>query len=655
MTYRGMQPLQDAVNAPGAWRARDVYTRLLAGTWPIVFRSSDPYFAYVQALLQPTDADAAGGYARDYGGKGGVDYVFTNSSGATITTAVADPAGGSRGVGNFIGANRALVSNLTNYYMRGQPFTISFYVRPVDLTSAGQIIIAQCNNSGTTDWGLWLDGSNIRWYYYSGTSYSVASVLAINTWYHVAFAYDGTIYRIFVNGVLIGSVGNGGASNTAGVPVVIGGQPGTTNYFRGYLADVRLYEGVCVWTSAFTPPAAYGDALDAYADFAKFIVPMTGAHGATTFANTARAGRGNPVTKVGTVTVSNDGMFDGYGAYVFDGVNTNYLNVTAAPFAVVGSKTLEYFGRRLTTNSDTGAYTAVISNGGYGRNGFECLYNANRLLLAGAYANLEVWINGTKVAVTDTGGAHVTAAGSVPLGADFHIAMCFDITAAPVAQTTYVGSKRHGDVDGANQAHRIYGLRIDNFRRYSGTTIPVPTTPFPTTSAPPIALWNPADRSTTTTLSNGDLTAAHAGAGLWGYAICTLPLTGARYWEVYCTTGTQFQVGVATATPPFSNNYGLAESANAYIYATDGNKWTNKTSAALGAGYTTGDVIGVAYDADARSLRFYRNGVLQGTAFILTALAWRAAVAVSAGSVTARFKQSEWAYAPPSGFTAIVA
>jgi hypothetical protein len=50
-------------------------------------------------------------------------------------------------------------------------------------------------------------------------------------------------------------------------------------------------------------------------------------------------------------------------------------------------------------------------------------------------------------------------------------------------------------------------------------------------------------------------------------------------------------------------------------YQNSGNKKNLTTSTSYGASYTTGDIIGIAFDADNGTLIFYKNGVSQGTAF----------------------------------------
>jgi hypothetical protein len=92
-----------------------------------------------------------------------------------------------------------------------------------------------------------------------------------------------------------------------------------------------------------------------------------------------------------------------------------------------------------------------------------------------------------------------------------------------------------------------------------------------------------------------------------------------------------------------------------YIYRSSGVKLQNGGSnTAYGASFTTGDVIGVAYDADAGTLVFYKNNSSQGTAF--TGITGTMLPIVYARGITStptlalNFGQQPFIYTPPTGF-----
>ena len=138
--------------------------------------------------------------------------------------------------------------------------------------------------------------------------------------------------------------------------------------------------------------------------------------------------------------------------------------------------------------------------------------------------------------------------------------------------------------------------------------------------------------------------------------------SGKWYWETnVVSVNTTYAYGCVLG---ISNQASNGTSANfavtGYFYnAKDGNKITTVSgsiaSSSYGATYTNGDVIGVAFDATAGTLTFYKNGTSQGTAFTgISASTWYARVSSNDGcTVAVNFGQRPFAYTPPSGFKSL--
>jgi hypothetical protein len=77
----------------------------------------------------------------------------------------------------------------------------------------------------------------------------------INTWVHIAVARAGSTCRLFVNGVEVSSVANSAAVSSAAAPVLIGGIA-ASDYFQGYISNMRIVKGTAVYNAAFTPPSS---------------------------------------------------------------------------------------------------------------------------------------------------------------------------------------------------------------------------------------------------------------------------------------------------------------------------------------------------------------------------------------------------------------
>jgi hypothetical protein len=63
----------------------------------------------------------------------------------------------------------------------------------------------------------------------------------MNMWSHLAATYDGTVMRLYVNGVQAGRREVTGSMRTSGGPLTFGGDALFGQYFAGRIDEVRLY------------------------------------------------------------------------------------------------------------------------------------------------------------------------------------------------------------------------------------------------------------------------------------------------------------------------------------------------------------------------------------------------------------------------------
>ena len=93
---------------------------------------------------------------------------------------------------------------------------------------------------------------------------------------------------------------------------------------------------------------------------------------------------------------------------------------------------------------------------------------------------------------------------------------------------------------------------------------------------------------------------------------------GKFYWEMkYANNsgGTDAMIGMSLADTRQGDDYPGHDSTAWSYYASNGNKYHSGGSS-YGDSYTTNDIIGVAFDADTRTLWFSKNGVWQNSATI---------------------------------------
>ena len=161
------------------------------------------------------------------------------------------------------------------------------------------------------------------------------------------------------------------------------------------------------------------------------------------------------------------------------------------------------------------------------------------------------------------------------------------------------------------------------------------------------ATLNPLDKRSNAVLSNGNLETTNTAR-----ATIAIPSSGKWYCEVSATG--DFTAGISrinTSQETYvggagGNSYGYS-SANGYVYNNSSSITAQK------AELIPGDIMGVAFDSDAATLYFYKNGVLQHTLTSLTGQwAFAVGIFISASNITANFGQRTFAY-PLSGFKAL--
>lgn len=166
---------------------------------------------------------------------------------------------------------------------------------------------------------------------------------------------------------------------------------------------------------------------------------------------------------------------------------------------------------------------------------------------------------------------------------------------------------------------------------------------------------NPLNKDTSITVTNANLSASAGGTNI-GVTGSIAISSGKWYWEVTQTAGgvaTSNIVGITDATLSAktagltTNSYGYGTGSTAY-------KWNAGTNTAYGVNWTNGDVIGVAFDADAGSLTFYKNGSSQGTAFTgISGTFYPAFGFQNTSAYDINFGQRPFSYTPPTGFKSL--
>ena len=180
------------------------------------------------------------------------------------------------------------------------------------------------------------------------------------------------------------------------------------------------------------------------------------------------------------------------------------------------------------------------------------------------------------------------------------------------------------------------------------------------------ATFNPLDSYTpsgTITVSNGNLKFTKDATGTHAIIRGTIGVsTGKWYWEALLEnvgggwpsigiTGTGTLINADPYVGVYSSSYGY----NATGASGAANIYNNNSATTYGAFYTANDIIGVAFDADAGTLIFYKNGVSQGTyTGVTTGVTYLPAFSCyNLGAWSVNFGQRAFIYTPPSGYKSL--
>ena len=168
------------------------------------------------------------------------------------------------------------------------------------------------------------------------------------------------------------------------------------------------------------------------------------------------------------------------------------------------------------------------------------------------------------------------------------------------------------------------------------------------------ATLNPLSAQANVILANGNLDWSTTQSSSL-IAQSTIAMSSGKWYCEFTATSVANMFGLQRAAGAVATTFVGGNADSWGYYADNGNKYTNGGNSSYGASFTSGDVIGVAFDADAGTLTFYKNGASQGQAYSgLTNGPYTFALGNGGNrSAIANFGQRSFAYTAPSGFKAL--
>lgn len=169
-------------------------------------------------------------------------------------------------------------------------------------------------------------------------------------------------------------------------------------------------------------------------------------------------------------------------------------------------------------------------------------------------------------------------------------------------------------------------------------------------------VMNYLSKAPTAYMTNGNLTLQNTTGVTYPAAGSTIYVSSGKwYWEVIYTGAGLSEVTVGiSAFNMFYSNYFSGGGGNAAFWNSAQGIGKNTTYLDASATFTYGNIVGVAFDADAGTVTFYKNGVAQATTVTgLAAVPYTPAFSINYyanGILDANFGQRPFSYTPPTGY-----
>ena len=192
-----------------------------------------------------------------------IPKTITRNGGAIISSAQSKWGQGSGyfdGVGDSIhSTDTGIILDLSDFTIEMYAFFINggkasqYYTRLFESANwvsggvSGSITLATIPNQNPTTLFCELE--------YAG-GMNPSQTLANNTWHHIAVTRQNNLFRLFYNGILVGSLSK--VVNLSKQAWSFGGAGGARlnqENFYGYLQDLRIIKGIARYTSDFAPPS----------------------------------------------------------------------------------------------------------------------------------------------------------------------------------------------------------------------------------------------------------------------------------------------------------------------------------------------------------------------------------------------------------------
>jgi hypothetical protein len=110
-------------------------------------------------------------------------------------------------------------------------------------TSVNSTIVARASGTGANRTFQLFTSAGALLVYVRGSSAFITTAYTLGAWYHTCVTWDGSLARLYVDGVFKGSTAAGTAAEETGQRIIIGARTnGTAALLNGLIDDIRIYD-----------------------------------------------------------------------------------------------------------------------------------------------------------------------------------------------------------------------------------------------------------------------------------------------------------------------------------------------------------------------------------------------------------------------------
>lgn len=135
-------------------------------------------------------------------------------------------------------------------------FTVEAWVYPT-ATRVQCVVDTRTTDASSTGFFFGLNASNQAMLYHNAAA-TQGGTVSLNTWTHIALVRSGSTWTVYVSGVSVGTLTRAVVLNDTNLQIGASTTvtSSSTNYFSGYIDDLRITKGYARYTTTFTPPVS---------------------------------------------------------------------------------------------------------------------------------------------------------------------------------------------------------------------------------------------------------------------------------------------------------------------------------------------------------------------------------------------------------------